>query len=57
MPKVDLPRHSSMASSLDDCDSGITRISASEATVERAPAQESIELLTNVSADAPEYKI
>ncbi len=54
-PPVDLPRHASIASSLDECESTITHVSASEATTDKGPELENVEMLTNVSADAPEY--
>ena len=57
MPPVDLPRHASLASSLDECESTIPRMSASEATVDQGVKLETVELLTNVSADAPEFKV
>ncbi len=57
MPQVNLPRHASLASSLDECDSTITRVSASEATVDKDLSRDNVEVLTNVGADTPEYRI
>ena len=50
MPPADLPRHAPLASSLDDCDSTVTRDSASEATVDRGLIVDSVDFLTNAGA-------
>ena len=57
MPPADLPRHASLASSRDECDSTITRVSASEGTVDRGLFADSVDLITNVGADVPDYRV